>query len=255
MEESIRLQCVGLEADTANSGQKKETKAMVFHQMDTEVLSDRFLAPCFVNGLEAYDREINLGVEENMISNEYAVKLCLKHEVKRGNKVVKKELIVTLRGKIYFVKFIIKPDKDDVEPGVIFGRSFLRMTKVITDFGVGTVTIYPEFDPFLEDIEEEEKSLYDWDHLLDFNLDDIPLLGEEELPPFVCKMGKSSRNKKRAMENLNLFYQDIGTSSSAGGHLTQEEAAKEALAIRISQKFALLEEVRPVIETMAYHDK
>ncbi|GKB45135.1 hypothetical protein Tco_0890077 [Tanacetum coccineum] len=56
-------------------------------------------------------------------------------------------------------------------------------------------------------------------------------------------MGKSSRNKKRAMENLNLFYQDIGTSSSIGRHLTQEEAAKEALTLRISQKFALLEEV------------
>ncbi|GKF00598.1 DNA-directed DNA polymerase, partial [Tanacetum coccineum] len=66
-------------------------------------------------------------------------------------------------------------------------------------------------DPILEDIEEEEeKSLDDWDHLLEFNLDDILLLG---------------------------------TSSSVGGHLTQEEAAKEALTIRISQKFALLEEV------------
>ncbi|GJX92631.1 reverse transcriptase domain-containing protein [Tanacetum coccineum] len=59
--------------DTANSGQKKETKAMVFYQMETEEVSDRFVAPCFVNGLEAYDVEINLGVEENMISNEYAV--------------------------------------------------------------------------------------------------------------------------------------------------------------------------------------
>ncbi|GJW50847.1 reverse transcriptase domain-containing protein [Tanacetum coccineum] len=57
------------------------------------------------------------------------------------------------------------------------------------------------------------------------------------------------------MENLSLFYQDIGTSSSAGGHLTQEEAKKEAFAIRISQKFTLLEEVRPVIKIMAYHDK
>ncbi|GKG29624.1 hypothetical protein Tco_0419522, partial [Tanacetum coccineum] len=55
-----------------------------------------------------------------------------------------------------------------------------------------------------------------------------------ELSPFVCKMGKSNCNKKRAMENLNLFYQDIGTSSSAGGYLTQEEAAKEALTIRMS---------------------
>ncbi|GKB68679.1 ribonuclease H-like domain-containing protein, partial [Tanacetum coccineum] len=238
--------------DTANSGQKK---AMVFYQMDTEEVSDRFVAPCFVNGLEAYDGEINLGVEENMISNEYAVKLCLEHEVKRGNKVVKKELIVALRGEIYFVKFIINPEEDDIEPGVIFGRSFLRLTKAITDFGARTVTIYPDIDPFLEETEEEGKSKDDWDHLLDFNIDDIPLLGEEGLPPFVCKMGKSSRNKKRATENLNFFYQDIGTSSSAGGHLTQEEAAKEAIAIRMSRKFALLEEERPIIETMAYNDK
>ncbi|GKD71810.1 hypothetical protein Tco_1325900 [Tanacetum coccineum] len=57
------------------------------------------------------------------------------------------------------------------------------------------------------------------------------------------------------MENLNLFYQDIGLSLSAERHLTQEEAAKEALVIRISQKFALLEEERTVIKTMAYHDK
>ncbi|GJV38572.1 hypothetical protein Tco_1411049 [Tanacetum coccineum] len=198
--------------DTANSGQMKETKAMVFYQMDTEEVSDRFVAPCFVNGLEAYNGEINIGVEENL-------------------------------------------KEDDVEPGVILERSFLRMTKAITDFGARTVTIYLKIDPFLKDIEEEEKSLDDWDHLLDFNIDDIPMLGEEELPPFVCKMGKSSHNKKRAMENLNFFYQDIGTSSSAGGHLTQEEAANEALEIRMSQKFALLEEERPIIETMAYHDK
>nr|GEV14824.1 hypothetical protein [Tanacetum cinerariifolium] len=151
--------------DTANSGKKKETKAMVFYQMETKEVSDRFVAPCFINGLEAYDGEINLGVEENMISNEYAVKLCLEHEVKRGNKVVKKELIVALR--------------------------------------------------------DEEKSDDDWDHLLDFNINDVPMLG---------------------------------TSSSAGGHLTQE-AAKEAIAIRMSRKFALLKEERPIIKIMAYQDK
>ncbi|GJT15560.1 putative reverse transcriptase domain-containing protein [Tanacetum coccineum] len=181
--------------DTANSGGKKETKAMVFQKMDTKEVSDRFVAP---------------------------LKLCLEHEVKRGNKIVKKELIVALRGEIYFMKFIINPEEDDVEPGIL---------------------------------KKKKKSMDDWDQLLDFNLDDIPLLGGEELPPFVCKIGKSNRNKKRAMENLNLFYQDIGTSSSTRRHLTKEEAAKEALALRISQKFALLEEVRSVLETMAYHDK
>ncbi|GJX57616.1 ribonuclease H-like domain-containing protein [Tanacetum coccineum] len=207
-------------------------KAMVFHQMKTEEVSDRFVAPCFVNGLEAFDGEINLGVEENMISNQYAVKLCLEHEVKRENKVVKKELIVALRGEIYFVKFIINPEEDDVEPGVIFGRSFLRMTKAITDFGAGTIIIYPDIDLFLEETREEEKINDDWDHLLEFNIDDIPLLGEEGLSPFVCKMGKSIRNKKRAMENLNFFYQDIGTSSSA----EEEEAVKRIKIEALKEK-------------------
>ncbi|GJV44028.1 DNA-directed DNA polymerase [Tanacetum coccineum] len=86
-------------------------------------------------------------------------------------------------------------------------------------------------DPFLEETKEEDKSNDDWDNLLNFNIDDIPLLGEEGLSPFVCKIGKSSRNKKRATKNLNFFYQDIGTS----------------LSVR--------EEERPIIETMAYHDK
>nr|GEU41202.1 putative reverse transcriptase domain-containing protein [Tanacetum cinerariifolium] len=211
--------------------EKKETKGIVFYQMETEKVIDRFVAPCFYNRLEDYDAEINLGVEENMISNEHVVKLCLEHEVKRGNKMVKKELIVALKGEIYFVEFIINLEEDDVEPEVIFGRLFLRMTKAITDFRVGTITIYPDIYPFLEETEEKEKSNDDWDHLLDSNIDDVPLLGEEGLLPFVCRMGKCSHNKKRAIENLNFFYQDIGTSSSAG------------------------EEERPIIETMAYHDK
>ncbi|GJZ05786.1 DNA-directed DNA polymerase [Tanacetum coccineum] len=46
------------------------------------------------------------------------------------------------------------------------------------------------------------------------------------------------------MEKFNLFYQDVGPSTSAGRHLTQEEAAKEELAIMISQRYALLEEER-----------
>ncbi|GJU77698.1 hypothetical protein Tco_1274768 [Tanacetum coccineum] len=101
--------------DTANSGQMKETKAMVFYQMDTEEVSDRFVAPCFVNRMEAYDGEINIGVEENKISNEYAVQLCLKHEVKRGNKLVKKELIVALRDKVELDGKIVKEEEEAVK--------------------------------------------------------------------------------------------------------------------------------------------
>ncbi|GJV56267.1 hypothetical protein Tco_1457272 [Tanacetum coccineum] len=216
--------------DTTGSKEKKVTKALSFYKMETNEVSERYIAPCFVNGLEAYDGEINLALDENLISNEYAVKLCLDYEVKKGNK------------------------EDDVELGVIFGRSFMRLVNGIVDFGSGVITFHPEEDPFKDDSEKTEKSMDDWDQLLDFNFDDIPQLDGEELLPFICKIGKSSRNKKRAMENLNLFYLDIGTSSSTGRHLTQEEATKEALALRISQKFTLLEEMRPVIETIAYHD-
>ncbi|GJY94438.1 hypothetical protein Tco_0510799 [Tanacetum coccineum] len=162
--------------------------------------------------LEAYDGEINLALDENLISNEYVVNLCLDYEVKKGNK----------------------------SPKVIFGTSFMRLVNGIVDFGSGVITVYPEQDPFEDDSEKTEKSMDDWDQLLDFNFDDIPQLDGEELLPFVCKIGKSSRNKQRAMENLNLFYPDIGPYSSIGRHLSSEEAAKEALALRISQKFALL---------------
>ncbi|GJV92431.1 hypothetical protein Tco_1540244, partial [Tanacetum coccineum] len=192
--------------------------------METDEISERYIAPCFVNGLEAYDGEKNLAFDENLISNEYAVKLCLDYEVKKENKVVKKELIVALKGELYFVKFIINPKEDDVEPGIIFGRSFMRLVNEIVDFGSGVISVYPKDDPFGDDSEKTERR-------------------------------KSSRNKKRAMENLNLCYPDIGTSSSTGRHLTQEEAAKEVLALRISQKFVLLEKVRLVLETIAYHDK
>ncbi|GKC30080.1 hypothetical protein Tco_1037374 [Tanacetum coccineum] len=141
--------------DTTDSEKKKEAKAFTFYRMETEDISERYDAPCFFNCLEAYDGEINLEHDKNLISNEFAVKLCLEHEVKNGDKVVKKELIVVLRGEIYFVKFIINPEEDDIEPGVVLGRSFLRLIKGITDFGNEIITIYPDLDPF-KDVDSDK---------------------------------------------------------------------------------------------------
>nr|GEU69757.1 hypothetical protein [Tanacetum cinerariifolium] len=104
-------------------------------RMETDEISERYIAPCFVNGLEAYKGEVNLEFDENMISNEFTVKLCLDYEVKKGKKLVKKELIVALKGELYFVKFIINPEEDDSEPVVILGRSFLRLARGVIDFG------------------------------------------------------------------------------------------------------------------------
>nr|GEX49234.1 retrotransposon Orf1 [Tanacetum cinerariifolium] len=177
--------------DTAGSKGKKVVNALSFYKMETDEIK----------------------FDENLISNEFAVKFCLDYEVKKGKKLVKKELIVSLKGELYFVKFIINPEEDDFKPRVIFGRSFPRLAHGVVDFGnVNFLRLY-------------------------------------------ARWGKSNRNKKRAMKNSNLFNQDIRPSSSAGGHIIQEETEREALAIKISQKFALLKEKRPVIETMAYNDK
>ncbi|GJT64052.1 hypothetical protein Tco_1015532 [Tanacetum coccineum] len=88
---------------TACSQEKKEAKAFTFYRIEIDEVSERYIAPCFMNGLEAYDGVINLEQDKNLISNEFAVKLCLEHEVKDRDTVVKKELILALRGEIYFV--------------------------------------------------------------------------------------------------------------------------------------------------------
>nr|GEU53347.1 RNA-directed DNA polymerase, eukaryota, nucleotide-binding alpha-beta plait domain protein [Tanacetum cinerariifolium] len=138
-------------------------------------------APEYTDTTGTYDGEINLAFDENFISKEYAVKLCLDYKVKKRNKVVKKELIVALKGELYF---IINPKEDDVEPGVIFERSLMRLVNGIIDFGSGVITVYPEEDLFKDDSEKTKKSMDDWDQLLDFNFDDIPRLDGEELSPF-----------------------------------------------------------------------
>nr|GEW16545.1 hypothetical protein [Tanacetum cinerariifolium] len=116
------------------------------------------------------------------------------------------------------MKLIVNPKEDDVEPIVILGRSLMRLTKGIADFGNGIITIHPKLDPFLDNSVETKMFKDDWDHLLDIIFRHIPEIDEASLPPF-------------------------------------EEATREALAIDICKRFSILEEERPVIETMAYIDK
>ncbi|GKA21470.1 reverse transcriptase domain-containing protein [Tanacetum coccineum] len=198
--------------------------------------------------------EINLEKNDNLISNDYAVKLCLEYEVRKGKKLVKKELMVLLRGEVYFVQFIINPKEDEFEPGLIFRRSFLRSANAVVNFKEGTITIQPDFDPFLlSSYEEGNLNLDNLEELLDFDIDKVPQT-ETDLPPLVCKMGKGSRSKKKILENI-MYFNGEGPYSSIGTPLTQEEAERRELAHMISMRYEMLEEVRPVIETLAYSDK
>ncbi|GKE07151.1 hypothetical protein Tco_1399169, partial [Tanacetum coccineum] len=104
-----------------------------------------------------------------------------------------KELLVTLNGELYFVKFIINLEQDDVEPYVVFGRSFLRLTKGIVYFGNGVITIYPDLEFFGDNSDNSNDSGDDWDAILEgVNFGDIPQLDGIDVPPFVCNMGKSA---------------------------------------------------------------
>ncbi|GJZ82006.1 hypothetical protein Tco_0647000 [Tanacetum coccineum] len=188
--------------DIADRRKKKEAKAFTFYRMEMEDISERYDAPCFV----------------------------IEHEVKNGDKVVKKELIVSLRGEIYFVKFIIKFKEDDIEPGVVLGRSFLRLTKRIADFGNRIITIYPDLDPFIDDSNKANDSEVDWDVILEgIDFGEIPKIDGLELPPYVCNMGKSSRNKKKSSKNYKMKYDDEGPSLTINRVLTHKVLSREEL--------------------------
>ncbi|GJW90104.1 hypothetical protein Tco_0167657 [Tanacetum coccineum] len=60
----------------------------------------------------------------------------------------------------------------------------------------------------------------------DLDFEDILDIEEVTVPQFVCKMGKSSRNKRKQLENYQLIYSDMGPSMSTGTPFTQEKGKK-----------------------------
>ncbi|GJY59095.1 hypothetical protein Tco_0458987 [Tanacetum coccineum] len=236
--------------DTADNGKKKETKAFTFYRTETEEVSERYITPFFVSGLHAYDEEINLENEKNMILYEFAIKLLLDYEEKDREKVVKKELLVALKGELYFVKFIINPEEDDVEPRVVLGQLFLRLAKGIVDFGNRIITIYPDLDSFNDDSDD------DWEAILDsVDVSDLPQLDVTDIPTFVCNMGKSSRNKKRPSGNYKMSYSDKGPFLTVKKPLTQEEVSREDMEKEIYERILILQKPRPIIETLKFSDQ
>ncbi|GJW73590.1 hypothetical protein Tco_0132960 [Tanacetum coccineum] len=102
--------------DTAVSKGKEVINGLSFYRMETDEISERYIAQCFVNGLEAFDGEINLAFDENLISNEFTVKLCLDYE------------------------FIINPEEDDFVPEVILEIHSESIRGIIVDFSNGRRT-------------------------------------------------------------------------------------------------------------------
>ncbi|GJV24598.1 hypothetical protein Tco_1377293 [Tanacetum coccineum] len=120
-------------------------------------------------------------------------KLCLEYEEKNGEKLLKRELLVSLKGEFYFVKFIINPEEDDVEPSMILGRSFFRLAKGIVDFGNGILTIYLDTTNFDEDSSDDLENIFA--NVDNVDVTDLLPLEITNIPHFVCNMGKNARIK------------------------------------------------------------
>ncbi|GJV38256.1 hypothetical protein Tco_1410733 [Tanacetum coccineum] len=151
---------------------------------------------------------------------------------------------------------IINPEEDDIELKVVLGRSFLRLTKGITNFENGIITIYYDLDPFNDDSDKSNDSGDDWDAIIEgIDFGDIPEIDELELPPFVCNMRKSSKNKKKPCKNYKMKYDDEGPSLTINRALTREELLREELEKDLWEIIVILNEPRPIIETLKYGDR
>ncbi|GJU14675.1 hypothetical protein Tco_1142641 [Tanacetum coccineum] len=133
-----------------------------------------------------------------------------------------------LTSEILLIVFIINPEEDDVEPGVVLGRSFLRHAKVIVDFRNGIITIYPNLDSFYDDSHD------DWETILaSMDDSDLPQLDVTDIP----------------------IYSDEGPSLTVKKPLTQEEVSREDMEKDIYERILILQEPRLIIETLKFSDQ
>ncbi|GJY99320.1 hypothetical protein Tco_0516750 [Tanacetum coccineum] len=165
-----------------------------------------------------------------------------------GDKVMDRKLLILIKGELYFVDFIVNPE-DDVEPCVIFGQSFLKLVKSIIDFGNGILTIWPEAITIVSDDDELDALL------ASINIDELLPNDITNFPPFVCNIGKGLRNNKKPTKTYKMTYDGEGPSLTVNHPKTQEELTKEELEGDLYKRVMLLNEKRPIIETLKYCDK
>ncbi|GJT69184.1 DNA-directed DNA polymerase [Tanacetum coccineum] len=162
------------------------------------------------------DRRMQEGLKALKISVKYSNGLQKKNleeelkdrelnaRAKYGALLRKRDALAVAVSELYFVKFIINPEEDDVEPRVVFGRSFLRPTKGIVDFRNRIITIYPDLITFNDDSDDELDVI-----LASIDVTDLPPLDITDIPPFMCSMGKTDTGS-----NINVIpyriYEKLG---------------------------------------------
>nr|GEZ77031.1 hypothetical protein [Tanacetum cinerariifolium] len=126
----------------------------------------------------------------------------------------------------------------------------------IADFGNGIITIYPDLDPFNDDSDKTNNLEDDWDVILEgIDFREIPEFDGLDLPPYVCNMGKSSKNKKKSCKNYKMKYDDERPSFTVNPALTREKLSREELEKDLWEIIVIFSEPRPIIETLKYRER
>ncbi|GJW34650.1 reverse transcriptase domain-containing protein [Tanacetum coccineum] len=189
--------------DTCDSELMKETKAYTFHRMETREVCEKYITPCFVEGLDAFDGITDLEYNKNYVCNELCIKLGLTYTLKEnGAKSINKKLLISLKGETFLLDFVLNPEKDDCEPSVILGRPFLRLAKAIIDFQSGILTTCPNTTHF--DSDDELDAL-----LASITVDDLPQFENTDpltFPNYIFMMDDGVRNIMMDMVIINDDY-------------------------------------------------
>nr|GEW74050.1 hypothetical protein [Tanacetum cinerariifolium] len=153
---------------------------------------------------------------------------------------MKKELVVALHGELYFVHFIINPEQDDVEPGVMFNRSFLRLTKVIR----GYKTLRENNDPRVYVLPIHIETKFDTHALVDtgININVMPYriyakLGREEVKPVSKKITMMCHSKADQMRILKDVICQVGVTTILARFLILDILVDKDVPIVIGRSF------------------
>ena len=201
----------------------------------------RYSTPCAVEGVRAWDAELNMEYGDNYISEDVLGKIgFVKVDyVDYGRKKVR-DVKVNIHGHIFKVDFVVLDYCFTDEPEVVFGRDFLVTTKCTLDFALKELRID------IAELEHEQKV----DEMIE------ELRKEMDLEE-VCKMSKASR--KRSPSN-KLTQPTTPKTSSSSSSLTPPISPKVTQPLSHEQKEAIMEnletkihelmEKKPVIEVL-----
>ncbi|GJT73552.1 hypothetical protein Tco_1032838 [Tanacetum coccineum] len=123
-------------------------------------------------------------------------------------------------------------------------------TKGIVDSGNRIITVYPYIITF-NDVRDDYLDTI----LANIDVSDQPPLDISDIPPFMCSMGKSPRNKKQPSRNYKMSYDGERPSVTINRILTREELSREELEKDLWERIMIVCEKRPIIEALKYSDK